>query len=173
MSTPWSGGPTSYRPPAPYAGPFPAGLDAIELPRVPRPPVLIIALLLHLLSGLPFVFVGAVVLDGVDGLAAGDAQLAGGVLLAVGLVFCGLAGAAFAGWNWARMVLGVLTGSIAVLLLVVLVNGTIAMPAGRTAVTMLLVAAVGAAVLMFLPGCAQFFANPRHRPAPHVPPGRL
>lgn len=172
MSTPWPGGPARYGPSTPYGGPFPAGLDALELPRVPRPPVLVVALLLHLLSGLPFILVGAAVLDGGPGLAPGDAQLIGGVLLAVGAVFCGLAGAAFAGWNWARVALGVLTGSIAVLLLVVLVNGAIAMPAGRTAVALLLLAAVGAAVLMFLPGCAQFFANPR-RPAPHAPPRRL
>jgi hypothetical protein len=171
VSTPWSGGPAPFRSPAVYSGQFPAGLDAIELPRVPRPPVLVVALLLQMFSGLPFVLVGGVVLDGVDGLAAADGQLVGGLLVGAGLVFCGLAAIAFAGWNWARMVLGVLTGSLAVLLLVVLVNGTIAMPAGRAAILVILATAVAAALLMFLPGCAQFFANPR--PVSRQPAGRL
>jgi hypothetical protein len=177
MSTQWPGGPAPHRPAVPFAtpfgGPFPAGLDALELPRVPRPSILVLALVLQLFSGLPFVLVGAVVLDGVDGLGAADAQLVGWVVLAAGLVFCVLAVVAFVGFNWARMLLGVLTGPVAVVLLVTLVNGAISMPGGRVVVMLILIAAVSAAVLMFLPGCAQFFANPRGRPAPPAPAGRL
>jgi hypothetical protein len=181
MSTPWPGGPGPHRTAAPFArpyaapfgGPFPAGLDALELPRVPRPPILVLALVLQLVSGLPFVLVGAVVLDGGAGLAAADAQLVGWVVLAAGLVFCTLSVVAFVGLNWARMLLGVLTGPVAVVLLVTLVNGAISMPGGRVVVSLILIAAVSAAVLMFLPGCAQFFANPRGRPAPPAAAGRL
>jgi len=166
VSTPWPGAP--YRPPV--VGPFPAGLDAHELPRVPRPSTLVLALVLQLFSGLPFVLVGAVVLDGAAGLAEQDAGLVGGVLMSAGLVFCGLAVIAFVGRNWARMLLGVLTGPVAVVLVVVLVNGAIGMAGGQLVVVLMLLAAVSGAVLMFLPAAAEFFANP---PAPPAPARRL
>jgi hypothetical protein len=181
MSTPWPGGPAPRPPLGPFAGPFgvpfggpyPAGLDALELPRVPRPPILVLALVLQLFSGLPFVLVGAVVLDGVEGVDAADTQPVGGGLLSAGLLFCVLAVTAFVGFNWARMLLGVLTGPVAVLLLVTLVNGAISMPAGRAVVTLIMVTALTGAALMFLPGCGQFFANPRGRPAPPAAAPRL
>jgi hypothetical protein len=169
VSTPWPGAP--YRHPA--VGPFPAGLDAHELPRVPRPPLLVLALVLQLFSGLPFVIVGAVVLNGVDGLAPEDTGMVGGVLLVAGLAFCGLAVTAFVGLNWARMLLGVLTGPVAIVLLVTLVNGAIGMTGGQTVVAMIMLAAVTGGVLMFLPASAEFFANPRGAPAPPAPLRRL
>ncbi|MHA6792557.1 hypothetical protein ACVGVM_03405 [Pseudonocardia bannensis] len=164
--------------PYPYGAAGPAGLDDTPTTPAKRPGAMILSLVLLLLSALPFLATGAVLLAvpiNLDGLppelnvdqALADAgvsaeqlvsafRVGAGIVLLLALLYVVFAILAFLGRNWARIVLTIMTVAFAmVLLLGVLTTGTDAASLGI--LLGILVASVGGTVLLFLAPSNQFF----------------
>ena len=165
-----------YGTPAPY----PAGLDDGGSADNPRPGVMVGALILLILSALPFLIIGALMALAVGTdvlppeilndprfteagltpeLVVSAVRLGGGVMAVVALLYLLFAVLAFRGRNWARVMVTVMTVGFALLLLSGVVTGT-AGDAGSLGVLLAIVAlCVGGTVLMYLPASTRFFAN--------------
>jgi hypothetical protein len=176
VSTPPGQNPYAY---SPYGGtPYAGGPD--PRPARPRPRLLIAAPLMMLLASLPFLFFGVFfLLAPVDSLvqevlasprmqeAGATADLVvsairilGGVLLAIPLLYLLAGFLAFAGHNWARIIVGVFTAGFALLLVVGLVASGGAIDTITLASVLLILILVAAAVL-FSPGASAWYAS-RH-----------
>jgi hypothetical protein len=165
-----------YGTPAPY----PAGLDDGGSADNPRPGVMVGALILLILSALPFLIIGALMALAVGTdvlppeilndprfteagltpeLVVSAVRLGGAVMAVVALLYLLFAVLAFRGRNWARVMVTVMTIGFALLLLSGLVTGA-AGDAGSLGVLLAIVAlCVGGTVLMYLPASTRFFAN--------------
>jgi hypothetical protein len=178
---PYPAGPQPYDY-SPYGNPFPAGLDHGQDAPPQRPGIMVLGLVLMVLATLPFLFVGVIglvtpldagtippgVLDDPQLVAAGATpelvislfRLVAGVLLVVSLVYLLFGVFAFRGRNWARILVTVLSVGFVLLLAAGLVTGT---TSGEVLgfVAFIVVALVGAIVILFLPGSNRFFAAPR------------
>jgi hypothetical protein len=176
VSTPAGQNPYAY---SPYGGtPHAGGPDPRRT--VPRPRLLIAAPLMMLLASLPFLFFGVFfLLAPVDSLvqevlasprmqeagATTDLVLAairifGGVLLAIPLLYLLAGFLAFAGHNWARIVVGVFTAGFALLLVAALVASGGAIDT-ITLASVLLVLILAAATVLFSPGASAWYASRR------------
>ena len=172
MSTP---DPYAY---SPYGARYPAPPHHGPIVRKPR--LLVVAAVLMVLAALPFVLFGVLFLAApVDALAqevlasptmqqAGATQalvvsamrMLGGVILAVAVLYLVFGFLAFAGRNWARIAVAVLTVGFAFLLIAALVASggavdTIALAVG------LLALILGAAAILFSPGVNAWYAARR------------
>ncbi|MGH3585073.1 MAG: hypothetical protein ACRDQ0_02015 [Pseudonocardia sp.] len=176
---PYSGqyGDTSY---SPY-GSAPAGFDQGDDGPVTRPGIMILSVALVILSSLPFLLAGALLLTVNEGaIPAGlglEEQLAqanltaaslitglrifGVGVLALALFYDVLAVLAFLGHNWARIVLTILTVIFTLAMLATMFTGA-AGDAGSMVILLVIVAAsVGGTVILFLSGPNRYFSRAR------------
>jgi hypothetical protein len=198
VSTPGPGGggygygPPPQRPPtesggyaySPYGAPFqgaPAARPSAST-RATRPPILWIGLALVLLSAVPFLLAGVLLLVAqlnpnavspefmtritdagytLDQAVQGVRAL-GGVLAGLAAIYVLFAVLATVGRNWARIVLLLFTGLFAVsLLLALLVLGVAGDAATLAVIGGVLVLSVAGTVIFFLPPARQFYARRR------------
>jgi hypothetical protein len=171
------GGGYPYNPYSPYGSP--AGLGSKDTPPAPRPPIMIVALVLLVLSALPSligaVFLASGVLSGADlgispeqeaelaanGLSSASLLQGVGIFIgALALIFITLAVVAFSGRNWARILVAVMTTGFLLLIVASLVLAPQDLSTLLVGLAPLLVAVVGV-VLMFLPASTAFFSAPR------------
>jgi hypothetical protein len=168
----------------PYASQYPAGLDDAGPSPAPRPGIMVLSLVLLILSALPFLVGGVLLLllqldadtfppeFGVDE-ALADAQLTfdtflsairvvGAIMLVLALLYVTFAVLAFVGRNWARIVLTVMSVLFTLLLLLAVVGGA-SDPVSLIFTLLVLGAVVAGTVLLYLRASNQFFANPRRR----------
>jgi len=174
-----------YGQPGQYAGtPFggeAAGMGSEETPRVSRPPLMIVSLVLLILSALPFLAAGAVMLA----MPMGESAIPPGleeqleesgvtldvvisalrgvavVILVVAALYVLFAVMAFLGHNWARILLTIMTVGFTLLLLASMFTGAAA-DAGSLVFLLLVVAAsVGGTVITFLPEPSRWFRTAR------------
>jgi hypothetical protein len=175
---PYPGGsPYAYNP---YGGQYPAGFDSGGSDRVERPGILNLALALLVLSALPFLLFGLVLLfvpldvgglppDLEDQVAqAGVAldtllsavRVAAGIVAALAVLYMVLAVLAWRARNWARVTLAVLTGLFTVLLLLSLLGGGAGDPVGLLFLLGVVAASVGGVVILFSPAASRYFTAP-------------
>jgi len=181
------GSPPPYGQPGQYAynpyssSPYPAGLDESEAQPVRRPGIMILSLILLVLSTLIFLLTGVVLLAlpldaatvstvlarvdpsqqlGADQLVS-VIRIVGGVLAVSAIIYILFAAFAFAGRNWARIVITVLTVGFVLLLAGGLANGAGADATSLTLVLAIMVAAIAGTVIMYLPEPRKYFAAPR------------
>jgi hypothetical protein len=167
----------------PYGSPsYPAGLDEGGVGGVPRPATVTVALVLLILSALPFLLVAvlaATLLNAADlppeiysdpriiaqgitpELLVRFATVFGIFIAVLALVYILFAVQAFRGRNWARIMVAVMTTGFTLLLLLGLFGGTTGDTGGVVFMLIILAASVGGTVLLFLPASARYFANPR------------
>jgi hypothetical protein len=165
-----------YGTPAPY----PAGLDDGGSADNPRPGVMVGALILLILSALPFLIIGVLMAIAVGttvlppeilndprfteagltpDLVVSAVRLGGGVMAVVALLYLLFAVLAFRGRNWARVMVTVMTIGFALLLLSGLVTGAAGDPGSLGVLLAIVALCVGGTVLMYLPASTRFFAN--------------
>jgi hypothetical protein len=169
----------------PYSAPAPAGTGGEGLAPVRRPGVVVLSLVLLVLSALPFLAGGLLLLlapvdqaevaallpsiDPTGQLAAagiGPEQLVsfmrgfGAVLALLAAIYVVFAVLAFTGRGWARIVVAVLTAGFGLLMAAGLVQGGSA-GAGGTFMLLVLLASVAGVVLLFLPASRAFFDSRR------------
>lgn len=173
-----------YPAPGPYAGYDPYGGSAWGKPEpepVRRPGLLVLALVLMVLAALPFLAGGVFLIvsltaaqipaevlndprivqaGGTPELVLQAFHLVAGIMVGVALLYVLLAVLAFRGRNWARIAAAVLTVGFVLLLLAGLVSGG-SSGAVLGFVGFLLVATIGAVVILFLPDSNRYFARPR------------
>ena len=166
-----------YGTPAPY----PAGLEDSKSGAAPRPGIMAGALVLLILSTLPFLAVGLLMVAavGTDMLPPeilndprfAEAQLTpellvtamrvgGAIMAAVALLYILFAVLAFRGRNWARVMVTVMTVGFTLLLLSGLLTGAAGDMGSLGVLLVIVLLCVGGTVLMYLPASARFFANP-------------
>ena len=166
----------------PYGTPYPAGLDDGGLEPAARPRIMVLSLVLLILSALPFLAFGAVLLllpidantipqvDIQGQLAEAGITIEtlvsvlrvfGAIALVLALLYVTFAVLAFLGRNWARIVLTIMTAGFALLLLAGVAGGGASDPSSLTFLLLVLAAAVGGTVILFLPDANRFFAGPR------------
>lgn len=174
-----------YNPYNPYGGSgtdqYPAGLDQTTPPAAPRPAALVAGLVLMILAALPFLFFGALflllpfdastippeLLDNPQVAAAGVTpealvsllRTAGGILLALSLLYIGFAVLAFTGRSWARILVTVMTTGFSVMLLLGLASGGAADVASAVLILLPIVLSVGGLTLFFLGSSNRYFAT--------------
>lgn len=168
---------------SPYGTSYPAGLDRGDVAPVARPWTMGLALGLLILSTLPFIAVGLILLlvpINAESLPPGlldDPRLVqagatpdllisvfrvfGGVFLVLALLYVLFAVLAFQGRNWARIVLTILTVAFALVLIVGLVGGAGSDVPSLLSLLGIIVASVGGVVLLFLRDANQYYARPR------------
>lgn len=162
---------------SPYgSAPFPAGLDGTSTAPVARPGIMILALVLMILSAVPFLVFGALFLmlpiavtdvppafvteiQRIDpNLAVEDfilgLRVIAGVALALAVPYVTFAVFAFLGHNWARILVTVMTAGFAVTL-VLLTGG--ALDALLVSLPVIVLSVAGA-VLLFVPPSARYFS---------------
>ncbi len=166
---------------SPYSTPYPAGLDTQPDEPVGRPGIMMLALVLLILSTLPFLFSGIVlllvpltpdtippgVLDDPALVRAGatpellvSALRAGGVVvLVLGLLYILMAALSFLGRNWARIVLTIMSTGSVLLLGFALVSGPGSDAASALLLGAILFLAVVGTILLFLPPSARYYAR--------------
>ena len=165
---------------SPYGTPPPYSTGSAD-DSAPRPGLMVGALIMLILSALPFLAVGILmaVAIGQDVLPPelfNDPRLAeagvtpdvlisalrvgGGVMAALALLYMIFAVLAFQGRNWARVLVTVMTVGFTLLMLSGLVTGTTTDASGLVVLLAIIVLSVGGTVLMYLPPAARFFANP-------------
>lgn len=165
----------------PYGSPYP--VDAAQATPAPRRPgLMVLALLMTVLAALPFLFVGAAVLlvpidanglpsellDNPQLLAAGATpqllvslvRTVGVVVLVVALLYLLFGVLAFAGRNWSRIIVTILSVGFVLLLVAALIT------AGGDVSTLvvfgtLLVLVVGSVVITFLPASNHWYTHRR------------
>ena len=172
MSTP---DPYAY---SPYGAPYPAPPG--HAPTTRRPRLLVVAPVLMVLAALPFVLFGVLFLvapvaaiaqevlanpslqqaGATEALVVSAMRILGGVILAVAVLYLVFGFLAFAGRNWARIAVAVLTVGFAFLLIAALVASggaidTIALAVG------LLALILGAAAILFSPAVNAWYAARR------------
>ena len=168
--------PYSY---SPYGSPY-AGAPAPEPVR--RPGVMVVALLLEILATLPFLFLGALFLfaplntsnippellnsprlqqaGATPELIISAMRLVGGIVLAFAVLYLLFGILSFAGRNWARIILTVLTIGFALLL----VAGLVASGGAIDTISvsgLLLILILGAVAILFSPGANAWYASRR------------
>lgn len=177
-----------YNPHNPYGGygghgadQYPAGLDHTTPPAAPRPAALVAGLVLMILAALPFLLFGALflllpfdastippeLLDNPQVAAAGVTpealvsllRTAGGILLALSLLYIGFAVLAFTGRSWARILVTVMTTGFSVMLLLGMASGGAADVASAVLILLPIVLSVGGLTLFFLGSSNRYFAT--------------
>jgi hypothetical protein len=166
----------------PYGG-GPAGIDAGDAGPVARPGIMVLSVVLLILSALPFLAGGALLLMLPLDLSAIppefglDQQLAeagltpemfvsgiravAGFILVLALLYVLFAVLAFLGRNWARITLTIMTVGFTLLML----SGTLSGAAGDTGSMVILLAivaaSVGGTIILFLPEPGRYFSGAR------------
>jgi len=192
------GQPPQYNPygqPGQYAGtPFggaAAGLGGDDEKDVGRPRVMIVALVLLILSSVPFLLAGVAGLTGVA-VPSDPAQLPpelvpppgyleqanltleqyvealraltgvlGGALLVLPLLYVLFAVLAFFRRNWARIILTIMTVGFTIVLLGLMLLGLGAVPNALVVVLLIVAASVGGTIIMFLSEPSRWFQRAR------------
>lgn len=162
----------------PYSTPYPAGLDDADTAPVERPRIMILSLVFVILSALPFLGIGLLLLVAAqNGAQAFDPEqlrqieeagvsvaeivrVAGGVLLAVAALYIGFAVLAFIGHNWARIILTIMTAGFTLLALSTVfgLGGDNASLLFMLVVTILSIAGT---VILYMPDARRFFSGRR------------
>jgi hypothetical protein len=161
----------------PY-GSHPAGLPVEdEAPRA-RPGIMILALVLLILSTLPSIVAGVLIMlapaelvsvagtpEQLDQLRAAGVDPAsvvavgGGIALALALLYVVFAVLAFTGRNWARIVLAIMTAGFA---LMTLATGVTGLQSAELVFLLLMVgASIVGTVILFLPEPSRYITRPR------------
>lgn len=175
-----------YAQPSPYGqspyGSGPAGLDKVAAPVV-RPGIMVLGLVLMILAALPFLAFGVlflvVPLDtslippellNTPELAEANitaetllsfVRIGGGILAVLAALHILFAALAFAGRNWSRILVTVMTVGFSVFLVLGAVGGGAADPASAGILLAPVLLGVGGVVTMFLAPSNRFFAAPR------------
>lgn len=166
----------------PY-GSEPAGLDAEDRKPVERPGIMVLALVLLLLSALPFLALGAVLLTFPIDLSALPPELdieqqleqAGlsaeafvsflrgmaAVILGLALIYVLFAVLAFLGHNWARIVVTIMTVGFGLFLLAGLLSSASGDPAGAVLFLAILALSLAGTVMLFRPGPNAYYRRAR------------
>jgi hypothetical protein len=165
---------------SPYGTPPPYPVGSAD-DSAPRPGLLVGALIMLILSAVPFLAIGILmaVAIGQEVLPPelfNDPRLAeagvtpdvlisairvgGGVMAVLALLYILFAVLAFRGRNWARVLVTVMTVGFTLLMLSGLVTGTTTDASGMVVLLVIIALSVGGTVLMYLPPAARFFANP-------------
>jgi hypothetical protein len=191
------GQPQQYNPygqPGQYAG-TPFGAEAAGLgpdeKAVSRPGIMILALVLLILSAVPFLLAGVAGLTGVA-VPTDPAQLPpelapppgyleraditleqyvdalralsgvlGGVLLVLPLLYVLFAVLAFFRRNWARIILTIMTAGFTIVMLGSMLLGLGAVPTALVMILAIVAASVGGMIIMFLPEPSRWFRSAR------------
>jgi len=172
-----------YGQPGPYgAPPYGAGVAGLgddDGKPVARPPVMVLSLVLLILSALPFLALGALLLAVPVDLSALPPEYeqqfeqagvtvemavsvlrgAAGLILAFALLYVLFAVLAFLGRNWARIILTIMTAGFTLLMLAGALGG--AATDGTSLVFLMLVvaASVGGTVILFMPEPSRWFRS--------------
>lgn len=162
----------------PYGTPYPAGLDDRGVEPVRRPGSMLAALVLLILSALPFLAVGLVLVvaltpETVPAEVLADPRLAGanitpefavalfkgigGVVALLAVLYILFAVLAFRGRNFARIVVAVMTVGFVLMLLVGALGGAAGDAGSLVFLLLVLLAGVAGTVLLFSPAAARFF----------------
>jgi len=168
----------------PYGStPYPAGLGEEEPPKATRPGIMVLSLVLLLLSALPFLVMGAVLLlvplnpdslpEGFDlegqltqvGLTVeafiSALRVMGAISLVIAALYMLFAVLAFRGHNWARIVLTIMTVGFVLLLLLGTFSGTATADAGgATLILAIVVASVLGTVILYMPDSSRYLSSP-------------
>jgi hypothetical protein len=162
---------------APY-GSYPAGMPEEDTPKVGRPGIMVLALVLLIISALPSIAAGLLVVlspgqlvqlagtpEQLDQLRAAGVDpesviaFGGAIALGLALLYVLFAVLAFAGRNWARIVVAIMTAGFALMTFATGVTGL------QSAELLFLVLMVGASivgtVILFLPGPSSWFGAHR------------
>jgi hypothetical protein len=177
-----------YGQPGQYAGtPFggdAAGFGPDTAKDVRRPGIMIVALVLLILSAVPFVLGGLAFITAPSDASQLPPELApppgfleennltaqqyidfvkivGGFVLAVALVYVLFAILAFTKRNWARIILTVMTVGFAIMMLGMMLIGLGSVPNALVASLLIVAASVGGTIIMFLPGSSSWFRSRR------------
>lgn len=167
----------------PFSGPFggdaAAGLGPDEDKRVSRPGLMVLSLVLLILSTLPFLAAGALLLaaplDASTIPPEYEQQLAqagltpetavsalrgvAGVILVVAVLYLLFAVLAFMGRNWARIVLTVMTVGFTLLLLVSMFTGAGGDTGSLVFILAVVAASVGGTIITFLPEPSRWYRS--------------
>ena len=161
----------------PY-GTYPAGMPEQDTPPVGRPGIMVLALVLLILSALPSIAAGLLVVlspgqlvqlagtpEQLDQLRAAGVDpesviaFGGAIALGLALLYILFAVLAFTGRNWARIVVAIMTAGFALMTFATGVTGL------QSAELLFLVLMVGASivgtVILFLPGPSSWFSGHR------------
>jgi hypothetical protein len=181
------GQPQQYNPYGQYGGsPYggeAAGLGADDAKHVARPGIMVVALVLLILSTLPFLAFGAVLLAvpldasafppelGLEeqlqqaGLTTESfisaLRVGAAFVLVLALLYVLFAVLAFTGRNWARIVLTIMTVGFTLLLLAGTLTGASGDPASLLFFLVVVAASVGGTIIMFLPASSRWFQRAR------------
>lgn len=163
----------------PYGSPYPAGTGDDEPPPVRRPGLMVGALVMLILSALPFLVFGALlgsaplntgaipqtVLDQLAGSGVSAEQILSllrGIAWAmavIALLYCLFAVLAFVGKNWARILVAVMTAGFTLLLLFGMFGGGAATDTATLGFALAVLAlSIGGTVLMFLAPSSRWFS---------------
>jgi hypothetical protein len=179
---PYSGDKDAYAY-SPYGGtPYPAGLDDDVQP-ARRPGIMILSLVLLILSALPFVAGGALLLlipldasaippqlledprltsaGATPDLLINLIRTAGVLMLVLAVLYILFAVLAFRGRNWARILLAVMTVGFTLLLLSGLFSGAGSDTPSLLFLLFVVGASVGGVVLLFIPDSSRFVSSRR------------
>ena len=163
----------------PYSTPYPAGIDQGDTAPAERPRIMILSLLLVILSALPFLGIGLVLLVAAEnGAQAFDPEqlrqieeagvsveeiirVAGGVLVAVAVLYIGFAVLAFIGHKWARIILTIMTAGFTLLALSTVFSGLGGDNASLLFMLVVTILSIAGTVILYMPDARQFFAGRR------------
>jgi hypothetical protein len=163
----------------PYSTPYPAGLDQDDAAPAERPRIMIMSLLFVILSALPFLGIGILLLVAAEnGAQAFDPEqlrqieeagvsvaeiirVAGGILLVVAALYVGFAVLAFIGHNWARIILTIMTAGFTLLALSTVFSGLGGDNASLLFMLVVTILSIAGTVILYLPDARQFFAGRR------------
>jgi hypothetical protein len=182
------GQPQQYNPygqPGQYAGtPFgaeAAGMGPDDTKPLRRPGIMVLALVLLILSSVPFLLIGAGLLalpletGAIPPEVEQQLQQAGFtpemaisalrgvavVILVLALLYVLFAVLAFLGRNWARIILTIMTVGFTLMLLAGTLTGAAADPGGLVVVLVIAALSVGGTIIMFLPEPGRWFGSAR------------
>lgn len=178
-----------YAQPSPYGqspyggGQYPAGLDDKAAGPAVRPGIMVLGLVLMILAALPFLAFGVLflvvpldtslippeVLDAPElarsGLTAETllsfVRILGGIFAVLALLYILFAALAFAGRNWSRILVTVMTVGFSLFLLLGAVSGGAADAASAGILLAPVVLGVAGVVILFLSASNRFFSAPR------------
>jgi hypothetical protein len=163
----------------PYSTPYPAGLEQGDPAPVERPRIMILSLLLVILSTLPFLGLGLVlVVAAENGTQAFDpAQLqqledagvspvqviriVGAAVVVVAVLYIAFAVLAFIGHNWARIILTIMTAGFTLLALSTVFTGLGGDNASLLFMLVVTILSLGGTVILYMPDARRFFAARR------------
>ncbi|MBW0118169.1 hypothetical protein [Pseudonocardia abyssalis] len=165
---------------SPYGG-YPAGLDDKASGPVTRPGIMVLALVLKVLAALPYLAFGVLflvvpldaslippeLLDAPELAEAGlttetllsVVRVIGGFFAVLAVLYILFAVLAFAGRNWSRILVTVMTVGFALFLLFAAVSGGAADPASAAILLGPVALAVAGVVILFLPASNAYFSR--------------